>query len=123
MDTQRPLHGRWRGGRMPAQRSDLKRPALVPRAFGGPAEFCAWLVEHHARATELLVRCFKARASHRGMTYRQALDEALCMGWIDGVRRSLDAFFQTQPPWYRRTGAFWVMSAKRPGAAGAGRRR
>jgi len=122
------------------------------------------------------------------MTYRQALDEALCFGWIDGVRRSLDdssfsvrftprkpksawsavnikrvgqlraegrmhaaglaafdarvksrysyetrprslsapylkklranpralRFFEAQPPWYRRTSAFWVMSAKQP---------
>ena len=58
-----------------------------PRSFAGPGEFRAWLEEHHAGATELLVRCFKTQAGDRGLTYRQALDEALCMGWIDGVRR------------------------------------
>jgi uncharacterized protein YdeI (YjbR/CyaY-like superfamily) len=128
------------------------------------------------------------QAGQKGLTYRQALDEALCIGWIDGVRRSVDAasfsvrfsprrpksawstvnitrfgqlqeegnvhpaglaafqarvktqysyenrpqalapayvrkfrtnslawrFFEAQPPWYRRTCAFWVMSAKQP---------
>jgi uncharacterized protein YdeI (YjbR/CyaY-like superfamily) len=37
------------------------------------------------------MRCFKVHASHRGVTYKQALEEALCWGWIDGVRRSVDA--------------------------------
>jgi uncharacterized protein YdeI (YjbR/CyaY-like superfamily) len=137
------------------------------------------------------VRLFKTHAAGKGMTYAEALDEALCFGWIDGVRHALDhqsfavrftprkprsywsavniaharrlsregrmrpaglaafearsrtkpqrysfesrplalapallrrmkthreawAFFQAQPPWYRRTSAFWVMSAKRP---------
>jgi len=158
------------------------------RAFSGPAEFRAWLEEHHDSTTEMLVRCRKVQAGRKGLTYRQALDESLCMGWIDGVRRSVDAtsfsvrfsprkpksawstvnitrfdqlqkegrvhpagraafqarvktqysyenrpqalapayvrkfqanqrawrFFEAQPPWYRRTCAFWVMSAKQP---------
>lgn len=157
------------------------------RAFATPVEFRRWLEAHPAEA-ELVVRCWKAAASQRGVTYRQALDEALCVGWIDGVRRALDAesfsvrftprrpksawsavnirrfeelraegrvrppglrafearvkpaysyesrprrlapalakrfranarawrFFLAQPPWYQRTCAFWVMSAKRP---------
>jgi uncharacterized protein YdeI (YjbR/CyaY-like superfamily) len=137
-----------------------------------------------------VVRCHKTHAADRGITYTQALDEALCFGWIDGVRRSVGAdtfsvrfsprksrstwsrvnvahverliqagrmtkpglaafaarddrrtgvysfeqrrvtlspayarefranaaawaFFQQQPPWYRRTSIHWVMSAKR----------
>lgn len=62
-----------------------------PRAFPGASAFRAWLKEHHARESELLVRCFKVHARDRGMTYPQAVDEALCWGWIDGVRRSVDA--------------------------------
>jgi uncharacterized protein YdeI (YjbR/CyaY-like superfamily) len=46
---------------------------------------------HHADTPALLLRLFKVHAAHRGITYPQALDEALCFGWIDGVRRSLDA--------------------------------
>ncbi len=48
-----------------------------------------WL-ERHQAADELLIRCFKSHAKRRGLTYRQALDEALCHGWIDGVRHALD---------------------------------
>jgi uncharacterized protein YdeI (YjbR/CyaY-like superfamily) len=158
-----------------------------PRGFSGPAAFRAWLARHHAAARELFVRCSKAHA-RAGLTYREALDEALCMGWIDGVRHGLDEvsfsvrftprkprsawsrvnieryreldaegrvrpagqrafeggvpsrysfearpvalapaclrrfrshprawrYFGAQPPWYRRTSSFWVMSAKKP---------
>ena len=62
-----------------------------PTDFKAPAAFRSWLERHHATATELVVRLFKVHAAGRGMTYVQALDEALCFGWIDGVRRSLDS--------------------------------
>jgi uncharacterized protein YdeI (YjbR/CyaY-like superfamily) len=65
------------------------KPART-KAFSGPAEFRAWLEKHHATASELFVRCAKAHVK-TGLTYRQALDEALCLGWIDGVRHSVDA--------------------------------
>ena len=45
---------------------------------------------HHATARELEIRLFKVQAAHRGIGYAQALDEALCFGWIDGVTHSLD---------------------------------
>src|SRR5687767_4791382 len=60
------------------------------RAFAGPAAFRAWLKKHHATEKELLVQCFKVASKDRGVTYREALDEALCFGWIDGVRRRAD---------------------------------
>jgi uncharacterized protein YdeI (YjbR/CyaY-like superfamily) len=66
------------------------RPTLEPRAFAGRPEFRAWLERNHASATELLIRLSKVGAGG-GLTYREALDEALCHGWIDGVRRRLDA--------------------------------
>jgi uncharacterized protein YdeI (YjbR/CyaY-like superfamily) len=61
-----------------------------PISFKTPAAFRAWLAKNHAKVTELLVRCYRIHASGRGITYPQALDEALCYGWIDGVRRPLD---------------------------------
>jgi uncharacterized protein YdeI (YjbR/CyaY-like superfamily) len=161
---------------------------VTPRSFPSPAAFRSWLERRHGTTAELVVRCFKVHAAARGLTYRQALDEALCFGWIDGVRHGLDedsfsvrftprkrgsywsavnrkraaeleaegrmhaagraalpsgpapqgrysferreaslspgllrrlraeaaahAFFSAQPPWYRRTSVFWVMSAK-----------
>lgn len=53
-----------------------------PLAFATPADFSAWLAEHHATspARWLLL----AKQGHAGITHRQALDEALCWGWIDG---------------------------------------
>jgi len=161
--------------------------------FRTQAAFRSWLKKHHRSATELSVRIFKAHAAGQGLTYPQALDEALCYGWIDGVRRSLGdeaytirftprkkrsvwsnvnirrageliaegrmrpaglaafeartgersgvysfeqkdqervvfteaqarqfqadpkawEFFQAQPPWYRRTATWWVISAKK----------
>ena len=60
------------------------------RSFPSGAAFRRWLAKHHAAERELLVRLFKVHAGHRGMTYRDALDEALCHGWIDGVRFGLD---------------------------------
>jgi uncharacterized protein YdeI (YjbR/CyaY-like superfamily) len=162
----------------------------VGKAFATPVAFRDWLAAHHASETELLVRLYKVHARDKGMTYSDALDEALCFGWIDGVRRGGDeetftirftprkprstwsavnikrvgelqaagrmhqsglaafqrrstersgiyayenrqtklspeygkklrsnkrawAFFEKQPPWYRRTSIYWVMSAKK----------
>jgi uncharacterized protein YdeI (YjbR/CyaY-like superfamily) len=62
-----------------------------PRSFSGAASFRRWLERNHDRETELLLRCRKTGAAGRGVTYREALDEALCLGWIDGVRRAVDA--------------------------------
>jgi uncharacterized protein YdeI (YjbR/CyaY-like superfamily) len=58
--------------------------------FTSPQKFRAWLEKNHRATSELLVRCYKVHAGGQGLTYREALDEALCFGWIDGVRRSLD---------------------------------
>jgi uncharacterized protein YdeI (YjbR/CyaY-like superfamily) len=65
-------------------------PPAPLKSFRSPAAFRAWLARHHGTAAELLLRCYKVAAAHRGVTYAQALDEALCYGWIDGVRRSVD---------------------------------
>jgi uncharacterized protein YdeI (YjbR/CyaY-like superfamily) len=160
---------------------------VEPRYFATPDEFRAWLEVHHATASEILVGFYKRPGP--GMTYQQALDQALSFGWIDGVRRRVDEqrwtirfsprkprsiwstinirrveelteaglmhpaglrafaardparsgvytderpqslapefeqdlranaaawqFFESQPPWYRRTASTWVMAAKR----------
>jgi uncharacterized protein YdeI (YjbR/CyaY-like superfamily) len=60
------------------------------RAFKDPEAFRAWLRSHHATAREVILRCYKTSHARRGITYRQGLDEALCFGWIDGVRHGLD---------------------------------
>lgn len=56
--------------------------------FASAAEFRQWLKQHHAQTKELIVGFYKKSCGRGGLTYQQALDEALCFGWIDGVRRS-----------------------------------
>ena len=166
-------------------------PAPEPVFFADAAALRRWLKRHGATAKELLIGFLKRAPGRNSLTYPEALEEALCFGWIDGVRRSLDAerwvqrytprkpkskwslvnvrkaealvaagrmaaagtkafearvphlsglysfeqgkaptlgpkerkafrakpkawaFFQAQPPGYRRTAAYWVVSAKK----------
>jgi len=158
--------------------------------FPTPSDFRVWLEAKHENCLELFVGFYKKSSGKPSITYPEALDEALCFGWIDGVRRSVGAdaytvrftprkpksqwsavnikraqeladarrmhraglkafegatdqsrkysyeqrrqssfdtaaerhfranrkawdFFQAQPPWYRRTATFWVVSAKK----------
>lgn len=163
-----------------------------PIFFETPAAFRAWLQTHHARGSDVWVGFYKRASRRSSITWPESVDEALCFGWIDGIRRSLDehryairftprrpqstwsavnirrakelirlgrmqpaglrafearadektalssyeqrktarleaaderrfkanakawAFFNTQPPWYRRVAVYWVISAKRP---------
>jgi uncharacterized protein YdeI (YjbR/CyaY-like superfamily) len=63
---------------------------MEPRFFKSGAEFGKWLDKHGAREAELLLGFYSLRASKKGITYKQALDEALCAGWIDGLRKNFD---------------------------------
>jgi len=64
----------------------------IPTAtvFENPAEFRAWLEEHHDRETELWVGYYRKGVPKTSMTYPEAVEEALCFGWIDGVGRRID---------------------------------
>ncbi|MGO9087471.1 MAG: YdeI/OmpD-associated family protein [Terriglobales bacterium] len=163
---------------------------MRPVFFKSPAHFRAWLDASHQKCVELWVGFYKKSSGKPSITYPEALDEALCFGWIDGVRRSVDSdaytirftprkprsqwsavnirraqklddagrmrpagrkafagardqprkysyeqrrqasfqpeqerqfranrkawdYFQSQPPWYRRTATFWVVSAQK----------
>ena len=164
---------------------------MKPRFFASPADFRSWLEAHHETEKELLVGFHKKGTGKPSITWPESVDEALCFGWIDGVRRRLNAgaytirftprrptsiwsavnvarvaeltrrrrmkpagarafaartpertgvysferneaakltnsqenallanrkaaaFFDAQPPWYRRTATHWVVSAKR----------
>ena len=57
--------------------------------FATPADLRAWLERHHADRDELLVGFHKKASRKPSVTWREAVDEALCFGWIDGVRGSL----------------------------------
>jgi uncharacterized protein YdeI (YjbR/CyaY-like superfamily) len=72
-------------------RHEPRRDTTAARGFRDAEAFRAWLKKNHAKAIELVVRLRRVHAAHRGITYAEALDEALCYGWIDGVRRPVDA--------------------------------
>jgi uncharacterized protein YdeI (YjbR/CyaY-like superfamily) len=61
----------------------------MPTFFATTAEFRSWLERHHASRRELLVGFHKKGSGRPSITWPESVDEALCFGWIDGVRRSL----------------------------------
>jgi uncharacterized protein YdeI (YjbR/CyaY-like superfamily) len=79
----------------------------MAKSFRTREDFRAWLDRHHASETELMIRLFKVHASARGIGYREALDESLCYGWIDGVRRGLDKDSFTQRFTPRKAKSNW----------------
>jgi uncharacterized protein YdeI (YjbR/CyaY-like superfamily) len=163
----------------------------LPQFFASSNDWRAWLEKNHAADQELWVGFYKRHSGRPSITWPEAVDGALCFGWIDGVRKTIDAvsykirftprkprsiwsainikrakelsklglmhaagltafekrdgdrsaiyayeqrqtaklprefekqfrrnegawaFFQSQPPWYRRTSTYWVISAKR----------
>jgi uncharacterized protein YdeI (YjbR/CyaY-like superfamily) len=63
---------------------------MKPKFFNSRERFREWLERHHASAKEILVGFHKKNSGKKSITYAEALDEALCFGWIDGVRRNFD---------------------------------
>jgi len=58
--------------------------------FASQVEFREWLEKNHEKETELIVGYYKVGSQKPSMTWSQSVDQALCFGWIDGVRRSID---------------------------------
>jgi uncharacterized protein YdeI (YjbR/CyaY-like superfamily) len=77
------------------------------KAFRSEAAFATWLRAHHARETEIWLRIYKKGSGKPTVTNTQALDVALCWGWIDGIRKGLDdeSFLQRYTP--RRSRSIW----------------
>ena len=63
---------------------------MEPTFFATPEDFRAWLEAHHDTATELLVGFHKKGSGRPSITWPESVDQALCFGWIDGVRRRID---------------------------------
>ena len=77
--------------------------------FSSPAEFRNWLAQNHETASELFVGFYKKSSGKEGATYSEALDEALCYGWIDGVRRSVDSESYTIRFTPRKSKSIWSL--------------
>lgn len=81
--------------------------APTPRYFADAAAFRAWLAEHGASARELLVGFHAVGSGRPSITWPESVDEALCVGWIDGVRRRIDAGAYSIRFTPRRPGSIW----------------
>lgn len=75
--------------------------------FSSPSEWRKWLTRNHGRATEILVGFHKVKTGRPTMTWAQSVDEALCFGWIDGIRRGVDADRYTIRFTPRKPGSIW----------------
>lgn len=80
---------------------------MTPEFFPSPAAFRRWLQAHHASEKELWVGYHKVATGKPSMTWSDSVDEALCHGWIDGVRKSIDgeAYMIRFTP--RKTTSIW----------------
>jgi uncharacterized protein YdeI (YjbR/CyaY-like superfamily) len=86
------------------------------RIFSSAAEFREWLEENHNSVPELWLGFYNKRTEKKSITYREALDEALCFGWIDGVRKSIDDITYTQRFTPRKAKSYWsAVNIKRAG--------
>jgi uncharacterized protein YdeI (YjbR/CyaY-like superfamily) len=92
-------------------------PAPRPKFFKTAAEFRAWLEKNGDKKTELWMGYWKKTSGKGGLTYRDALDEALCMGWIDGIVKSVDgqSYMQRWTP--RKKSSHWSLVNLRKFAA------
>ena len=80
---------------------------MKPIFFETPAEFRRWLERNHDKAAELLVGFYKKDSGRRSITWPESVDEALCFGWIDGVRKRIDDVSYTIRFTPRKRGSNW----------------
>ena len=80
---------------------------MRPHYFASPAEWRAWLAKHHATTDEIWVGLHKKATGKPSLTWPEAVDQALCYGWIDGIRKRVDASRYTNRFTPRRPGSNW----------------
>jgi uncharacterized protein YdeI (YjbR/CyaY-like superfamily) len=80
---------------------------MKPTFFASPKAFRAWLRRNHAQVPELLVGFYKKASGTKSITWPEAVDAALCYGWIDGVRRNVDDARYTIRFTPRKPGSVW----------------
>jgi len=80
---------------------------LKPKFFRTPADFGTWLEENHATATELWVGFYTKDSGKPSITWPESVDQALCFGWIDGIRKRVDEISYQIRFTPRRGGSIW----------------
>jgi uncharacterized protein YdeI (YjbR/CyaY-like superfamily) len=81
--------------------------ATTPVFFASAALLRAWLEAHQSSARELWIGFYRKDSGQSGLTYAEALDQALAFGWIDGVRKKVDATRYVQRFTPRKPNSFW----------------
>jgi uncharacterized protein YdeI (YjbR/CyaY-like superfamily) len=85
----------------------LMTEKTIPLFFPTPSSFRKWLEENHDKADELLVGFYKVSSGKPSITWSQSVDQAICFGWIDGVRKSIDAESYSIRFTPRKPGSIW----------------
>jgi uncharacterized protein YdeI (YjbR/CyaY-like superfamily) len=85
----------------------IDKSAETPTLFKSAEAFEAWLAQHHAFSTGLWLKIAKRRALHASVTYLEAVEIALCWGWIDSQKKGLDAHYFLQRFTPRRARSVW----------------
>jgi uncharacterized protein YdeI (YjbR/CyaY-like superfamily) len=80
---------------------------LKPKFFRTPANFGTWLEKNHATATELWVGFYTKDSGKPSITWPESVDQALCFGWIDGLRKRVDEISYQIRFTPRRRGSIW----------------
>jgi uncharacterized protein YdeI (YjbR/CyaY-like superfamily) len=103
----------------------MPRDELPVLGFGEPAEWESWLAEHHATAPGVWLKIAKSGSRTRGVSYPDALEVALCFGWIDGQKARGAEGFWLQRFTPRKAGSGWskINTEKAAALIAAGRMR
>jgi uncharacterized protein YdeI (YjbR/CyaY-like superfamily) len=80
---------------------------VTAKFFATSRAFRAWLEKNHDRADELVVGFYKRDSGKKSITWPESVDQALCFGWIDGVRKRIDDISYTIRFTPRRRGSIW----------------
>lgn len=101
---------------MPVQKTTRRKPASgtgrqawEPRFFQSAEAFRAWLTEHGQNTAELWVGFYKKDSGRGGLTYQEGVAEALCFGWIDGLKKRVDALSYTHRFTPRQARSTWSL--------------
>ena len=82
---------------------------MKPRFFADADAFRNWLEKNHKHKKEILVGFYKAKTGKANMTWSDSVDQALCFGWIDGVRKSIDSTRYTIRFSPRKENSIWSL--------------
>jgi uncharacterized protein YdeI (YjbR/CyaY-like superfamily) len=85
----------------------MTETSISTQSFKTPTEWRRWLTKHHAKPEGIWLRFFKKASGVKSITYAEALDEALCFGWIDGQLKNFDTTSWLQKFTPRRSKSIW----------------